>query len=218
MKKAAGLVLFCLCACAGSGAAAPADGLPGLEDLPEPPRYIAGYISGGGGWTLPFGGHWGDKDAGFKSSPAFSLAALKRVDEVLSYGLESSYSLRHENRVMKDLGLKIFSFTPFVRASFPEGDKIYYGVFGAGVYQWTQPAFASGGVRYASDSGSSAGVNLGGGVTYPFWWGTRAGLDLRWHHIFNMKGANFSLNSADNLDIMLVLHYSVWKNRAAQGQ
>ena len=216
MRKA--LAVLLLGACGGYAAAQQPDGLPGLEDLPEPPRYIAGYLSGGAGWAVPFGGHWGDKNTGFKPSPAFSLAAMKRVDEVLSYGLESSYSLRHEHRVMKGLGLKLFSFTPFVRASFPEGEMVYYGMFGAGVYQWTQPAFTSGGVKFASDSGSSAGVNLGGGLTYPFWWGTRAGLDLRWHHIFNMKGANFSLNSADNLNLTFVLHYSVWRNRAVQAQ
>lgn len=212
------LALLLLCACAGPGSAQQAAGLPGLEDLPEPPRYIAGYVVGGLGWAVPAGGHWGDKATGFKPSHVYSLSVFKRVDEILSYGLDSSYSERHEHRAMKDLGLRIFSFTPVVRASFPEGDKVFYGVFGAGVYQWTQPAFAAGGLKYASDSGSSAGVNLGGGVNYPFWWGTRAGLDLRWHHIFNMKGDNFSLNSADNLNILFVLHYSVWQNRAAQPQ
>jgi len=188
-------------------------GLPGLEDLPEPTRYLAGYVSAGGGLAFPFGGHWGDKDDGFKPSGVFSLAASKRVDEILSYGLETSCALRHENRVMKDLGLKIFSLTPFVRVSFPEGETLYYGVLGAGLYQWSQPAFSSGGTRYGSDSGSSAGLNLGGGFSSAFWKGTRLGLDLRWHHILNMKGANFDLNSADSLNVMLVLHYGVWKNK-----
>jgi hypothetical protein len=188
-------------------------GLPGLEDLPEPTRYLAGYLSAGGGWAIPFGGHWGDKDSGFKPSKVFNLAASRRVDELLSWGLESSYSLGHGNRVMKDLRVRIFSLTPFVKVSYPEGKSLYYGVLGAGLYQWGQPAFTAGGTRYASDSGSSAGLNLGGGVSYPFWWGTRLGLDLRWHYIFNMRGANFDLNSADNFNVMLVLNYGVWKNR-----
>lgn len=188
-------------------------GLPGLEDLPEPPRYLAGYLAAGAGCAVPFGGHWGDADSGFKPSRVFSLAASRRVDEIVSYGLESSYSLRHEYRVRRDLRLRIFSLTPFVKVSFPEGENVYYGVLGAGIYQWNQPAFTAGGARYGSDSGSSAGLNLGGGVSCPFWWGTRIGLDLRWHHILNLKGANFDLNSADNLNVMLVLHYGVWKNK-----
>ena len=218
MKLAGALVLFLTCALARVAPAQTA-ALPGLEDLPEPTRYLAGYVSAAGGLALPFSGHWGDAGAGFKPSPAFSLSASRRVDEVLSYGLETAYSLKHQNRTVKDLELKLFSFTPFVRVSFPQGEALYYGVLGAGIYQWNQPAYTAAGARHASDSGSSAGVNLGGGVSYPFWWGTRIGLDLRWHHVFNMTGANFSLNGADNFNVMLALHYGVWKNRAvAAGQ
>ena len=214
MRLARALPLLLALALARS-AAAQAPALPGLEDLPEPTRYLAGYVTACGGAAVPFAGHWGDKDAGFKPSPVFSLAASKRVDEVLSYGLESAYSLKHQDRTVKDLELRLFSFTPFVKVSFPQGETLYYGILGAGLYQWSQPAYTAAGVRHASDSGSSAGINLGGGVSYPFWWGTRIGLDLRWHHVFNMKGANFNLNSADNMNVMLALHYGVWKNRAA---
>ena len=66
-----------------------AQNLPDLGDLPEPARYLAGYVAGGYGRSLPFGGHWGDKDAGFKPSPALSFAASKRIDALLSYGVES---------------------------------------------------------------------------------------------------------------------------------
>ena len=203
-----------LCALLAVPAAAQVQaGLPGLEDLPEPARYLAGYVSAGGGLAFPFGGHWGDRGDGFKPSAVYSLSASRRLDEIVSYGLESSSSPRHGHRAMKDMRLGIFAFTPFIKISSPELDKTYYGVLGAGLYQWTQPAFTSGGVRFGSDSGSSAGINIGGGVSYPFWRGTMIGLDLRWHHILNMKGANFDLNSADNLNVMLVLHYGVWKNK-----
>lgn len=214
MRLTGALALFLACALARTAAAQTA-ALPGLEDLPEPTRYLAGYVTAAGGLALPFGGHWGDAGAGFKPSTAISLSASKRVDEVLSYGLETAYSLKHQNRTVKDLQLKLFSFTPFVRASFPQGNALYYGILGAGIYQWSQPAFTAAGASHASDSGSSAGVNLGGGVSYPFLWGTRIGLDLRWHHVFNMKGANFDLNAADNFNVMLALNYGVWKNRAA---
>lgn len=209
--------LFLACVAAGA-AGARAAALPGLEDLPEPTRYLAGYVTAAGGAAVPFAGHWGDKDAGFKPSRVFSLAASKRVDEVLSYGLETAYSLEHRNRTVKDLELRLFSLTPFIKVSFPQEETLYYGILGAGIYQWNQPAYTAAGARYASDSGSSAGINLGGGVSYPFWWGTRIGLDLRWHHVFNMKGSNFNLNAADNLNVMLALHYGVWRNRAAAAQ
>ena len=208
LKKAAALLLL-----AFFRLPAAAQDLPDLGELPEPPRYLAGYVSGGLGWSLPFGGHWGDKDAGFKPSPAFSLAASKRVDEVLSYGVESFYGWRYQDRVLRGMELKIFSLTPFVKASFAEGEKLFYGILGAGVYQWNQPAFASGGLRFGSDSGSSGGINLGAGVSYPFLWETRAGLDLRWHHLFNMKGSSFSLDSADSFNLMFVVSYGVWKDK-----
>lgn len=204
--------LFLLLAAAPFCAAA--QNLPGLEDLPEPPRYIAGYLSAGGGLSFPFGGHWGDSEAGFKPSPVLALSASKRVDELLSWGVETTYAWAHEYRVQSGLDLRMFSLTPFVKVSVPEGNLVYYGQLGAGVYQWSQPAFTSGGTLYASDSGSSLGLNLGGGVSYPFWFGLRAALDLRWHHVFNMEGSNFDLDSADNFNIVLVLYSSVWKNRA----
>lgn len=207
----AALAALLLLAPAAALAQQAAGGLPGLEDLPAPPRYIAGYVTGGGGLSAPFGGHWGDKDAGFNRSPFYSLAASKRVDETLSYGLETSYATGYGQRKLAGMNVRIFSLTPFIKASFPDNDRIFYGILGAGVYQWTQPAFSSAGTGYASSSGSSGGLNLGGGVTYPFWWGTRAGLDLRWHHIFNMKGTNFNLDSAENIVATLTLQWSVWK-------
>ncbi|OGR96978.1 MAG: hypothetical protein A2016_05640 [Elusimicrobia bacterium GWF2_62_30] len=211
MLKNAALLSLLL---AGAAVTAAAQNLPGLEDLPEPTRYLAGYVSGGGGLSLPFGGHWGDTEAGFKPSPVLALSASKRVDELLSWGLETSYAWNYKYRVQSGLDLRMFSLTPFVKATFPEGNLLYYGVLGAGVYQWSQPAFSAGGTRYSSDSGSSLGLNLGGGVSYPFWLGLRAALDLRWHHVFNMKGSNLDMASADNFNIMLVISSGIWKNRA----
>jgi len=40
-----------------------------------------------------------------------------------------------------------------------------------------------------------------------------AALDLRWHHIFNMKGANLSLDSVDSFNIMFVVTYGVWRDK-----
>jgi hypothetical protein len=208
--------LLLLAPAAAAVAQQAADKLPGLDDLPPPPRYIAGYVLAGGGVSLPFGGHWGDASSGFKPSPLYLLSASKRIDETLSYGLETSYASGYGQRQLRSMDVRIFSLTPFLKASFPDDDRIFYGILGAGVYQWTQPELSSSVRKYPSSSGSSGGINLGGGVTYPFWWGTRAGLDLRWHHIFDMKGANFSLGAVDNFCAALVMQWSVWKDNPKQ--
>lgn len=187
--------------------------LPDLGDLPEPTRYLAGYVSAGLGWSRPLGGHWGDKDTGFATSRSMSLAVYKRVDELLSYGAESVYAPVYASAGVDGLSMKIISLTPFIRAAFPEGNKVFFGVLGAGLYQWRQQAFTSGGVRYASDSGSSGGINLGGGVLYPFWFGTNAGLELRWHHIFNLNGANLDLGAVNNVNLMFTVQYGVWRDK-----
>ena len=53
--------------------------LPDLGELPEPTRYLAGYVAGGYGWSLPFGGHWGDRNDGFKPSPTL----IQRTIDIL---------------------------------------------------------------------------------------------------------------------------------------
>jgi hypothetical protein len=40
---------------------------------------------------------------------------------------------------------------------------------------------------------------MGGGAMYPLWGGFQLGLELRWHHIFAMRGDNFNVDSADNI-------------------
>lgn len=187
--------------------------LPDLGELPEPTRYLAGYVSAGLGWNRPVGGHWGDKDTGFSTSQTINLAASKRVDALLSYGAELSYGGGYNNKSLDGLTLRIISLTPFLKAAFPEGNRIFYGLLGAGLYQWQQPAYSSGGVSHASDSGSSGGVNLGGGVYTPFLFGTMLGLELRWHHIFNISGASLDLGSADSICLALNLQYGVWRDK-----
>lgn len=211
MRKG-GLLLLLLLAAAPAAAQNLPD-LPDLGDLPPSSRYLAGYVSFGVGRSVPVSGHWGDGTVGFKSSGALQLSAAKRVDETLSYGLETSYAGNYVNRSMPGLSLKVISLTPFVKISVPQGNLGYYGLLGAGVYQWKQPAFTSGGIAFASDAGSSLGLNLGGGIDFPFMFGTRGGLELRWHHIFDLKGNNMDLGSAENFNLSFTLTYAVWKDR-----
>ncbi|MDA8131900.1 MAG: hypothetical protein M0011_10405 [Elusimicrobia bacterium] len=208
MRKA---LLFLLLAAPASAQNLP--DLPDLGDLPEPTRYLAGYINAGIGKNIPIGGHWGDKTAGFSSSSSFSLSVSKRVDEVLSYGAETFYAGAHKNKASSGLQLRIIALAPFVRASYSEGRRVFYGILGAGVYQWRQPGYTSGGLRFGADSGSSIGLNLGGGVAYPFLFGTMGGLELRWHHIFSVKGASLDLGSADSLNLAFSLQYGVWRDK-----
>lgn len=206
---------FFLLACllAAPAAAQNLPDLPDLGDLPPPSRYLAGYVSAGFGRSRPAGGHWGDGRSGFKTSPALSFAVSKRVDELLSYGAETVYSGRYLNSGVEGLKVSVLSLTPFIKASFPEGNAVFYGVLGAGVYHWKQSSYTAAGASYGSDSGSSAGFNLGGGASWPFLLGARLALDLRWHHILNLSGANLDLGSADSLNAMLTLNYGVWKSR-----
>lgn len=184
---------------AGAEAAAPAK--------PHVPRAFRYYYALGNGVSAPVGGAWGGKKNGFKNSPAWTFAVGKKVDDVLSYGLETSYDTGHKSRAADGLEVGLFSFAPFLRAARLRGAGAYYAVLGAGIYHWSQPAFGGGSARRPSDSGSSLGVSLGAGALYPFGGALRVGLDLRWHHVFSVSGANFDADLINNITPSLTLCY-----------
>jgi len=181
----------------GTGGRAPREGDPF-------PGY---YFSAGGAAAVPIGGHWGDGDSGFGPAPAFSLAGAKKVDDLLSYGAETGYGFGHKNLETGAMRVRIFHLTPFFRISSQSGDRTYYGIFGAGIYHWTQPAFDSMGVDYDSDSGSSFGFTLGGGAVFPLRGRLKLGTELRWHRLFTMKGDNFDVDLANNIQPSVLLLY-----------
>mgnify|MGYP000874953938 CR=1 FL=1 len=203
-----GLALL-LCFAAGAAAAqAPAVPLGGGRTYaPAPPAHSRYYFSLGGAASVPVGGHWGDGSAGFRTAPAFALAGAKKVDDILSYGVETGYSFGHKSEEVGAMRIRVFSLTPFFRISSPAPDRTYYGLVGAGVYHWTQPSFDSGGTDYASDSGSSFGLTMGGGAVFPFRGALKIGAELRWRHIFNMKGDNFDVGTANDLAPSVLLLY-----------
>lgn len=174
---------------------------------PHVPRVFRYYYSLGGGVSSPVGGMWGGEKAGFKGSPSWTFAAGKKVDEVMSYGLESSYDTGHKSRAADGLEVSLFSFAAFLRAARLRGAGAYYAALGAGIYHWSQPAFGAGAVRRPSDSGSSLGVSLGVGALYPFGGAVRLGLDLRWHHVFSVGGANIGADLINNITPSLTLCY-----------
>jgi hypothetical protein len=171
----------------------------GAEAPAPAPRYHRYYYALGGGAAVPFGGHWGDGGVGFKASAAITLSGARKVDDTLSYGLEASYAPCHKNQGIRDMKLRVLSLTPFLRAAYLDEGKTFYALLGAGIYHWTQPSLAAGGAEAASDSGSSPGFNIGGGILYPFRGDLQLGLDLRWHHIFSIRGDNLDTGAADNL-------------------
>jgi len=174
------------------------------QDMPYYSRY---YFSMGAGAAIPVGGHWGDGSVGFTAAPSVSLAGAKKVDDILSYGVETGYSFGHENRDVSAIGLRIFSLTPFLRVASESSGRTYYGILGCGLYHWTQPEFNSSGKDFDSDSGSSFGFNLGGGTILPLRGAWKLGLELRWHHIVNMKGDRFDVDIANNLlPAVLLIH------------
>lgn len=162
-------------------------------------------LAAGGGIDIPFSGVWGDTVAGFKPAAAFKVSVEKPLDNLLSYGLDTSLSLSHENRKLPDLKIKIFSLIPYLKAFFTRGGRSYYGFAGVGLYQWAQTSFHSAGAARAEASGTSPGLLLGGGLNHKFWRNSTASFEVRWNHVFNMQGGNFSLYSADNLGLMFVV-------------
>jgi hypothetical protein len=125
--------LLLLSAGARAGSKEPVSRLPGVGAAPAI-KFSRYYFILGGGAAFPFGGHWGDADIGFKPAPAVTFAAAKKADETLSYGLETSYGPGHKSGTTPEMKIRIFSFTPFLRVAYPGAGKIYYGIFGAGVY------------------------------------------------------------------------------------
>ncbi|MBU2574808.1 MAG: hypothetical protein KKH28_12095 [Elusimicrobia bacterium] len=181
-----------------------------FEEAPKKaavPRFYRYYYAVGCGISAPVGGRWGDKDAGFRSSPAWSFAGAKKVDDILSYGIESSYDTGHKHRTLNEMGVRLFSFTPFIRFAHGYGRSAYYAILGAGVYHWSQPAFGSAGTGRPSDSGSSLGVSMGGGAVYPFGGALNFGFDLRWRHIFSVNGANFDADLINNIVPSIMFYY-----------
>lgn len=187
--------------------------LPGVPPPPESQGRVVGHIFAGIGGSMPFGGHWGDRTSGFNSSPALSLAVSKRVDELFSYGLDSFHAWHQTNRASGGLNLKLTSLTPFVKVSVPEGAVTYYGTVGLGVYRWAYPAFISAGAVQRSDSAWNGGFNLGAGVLFPAVGNSRAGLELRWHRIFNMRAAAFRLGAVNSLNLALVVRGDLHRRR-----
>ncbi len=199
------LLFFAACAASAQAPAVPIGG--GRTYAPMASRYSSYYFSLGGAAAVPVGGHWGDGAAGFRVSPAFSLAGAKKVDDVLSYGVETAYNFGHKNAGVGALRVRVFSLTPFFRVSSPAADRTYYALLGAGIYHWTQPSFSAGATDYESDSGSSFGLTMGGGAVFPLRGSLKLGAELRWHHIFTMKGDNFHVGIANNLAPSVLLLY-----------
>ena len=177
-----------------------------VQEKPREPRLFRYYYAAGRGVSSPAGGGWGGA-AGFKSSPAWSFALGKKVDGVLSYGVESFYDTAHKSRPLPGLSVRVFSLAPFLRAAVRYGESAYYAAAGAGVYHWSQPAFSASGIRVPSGSGSSLGINLGGGAIYPFGGALRFGVDLRWHHVFSVSGASFDADLINNITPSIMFYY-----------
>ena len=177
-----------------------------VVEKPHVPRLFRYYYAAGRGSSSPTGGGWAGK-TGFKSSPSLVVAVGKKVDAVLSYGLETSYDSGHKSRALSGMSVRVFSFAPFLRAASVRGGSAYYAIAGAGVYHWSQSAFGAAGARRASDSGSSLGLSLGGGAIYPFGGALKFGLDLRWRHVFSVSGVNFDADLINNITPSIMLYY-----------
>lgn len=152
------------------------------------------------GYSYPFYGHWGDKDAGFKKASDYKFMYIRDIDENISYGIQTGYFYKYENKGT-DLNIRFFSFTPLIFSWLGTLERKYFFFLASGIYQISQPKS----LQYASDSITEFGFSIGTGVLYNFFFQMKWGISIQWHHIFNMKGDNFDLDSANNLDINLNL-------------
>jgi len=152
------------------------------------------------GVSFPVFGYWGDMDSGFKPSSDIAFMYIKDIDDTLSYGFQSGYSLGYKNRDL-DMKVRIFSFHPEIFSWFSMIEKKYYLYLGPGIYQWTQVKSKD----FSSTSRTEFGYNIGIGFLKEFKNNFRYGLNLELSHIFNIKTSNVNLDSLNNLSLNLVL-------------
>ncbi|NLI09527.1 MAG: hypothetical protein GX447_02070 [Elusimicrobia bacterium] len=153
-----------------------------------------------GGISAPVFGHWGDSDSGFKPALNGSFLFVKDIDEGLSWGLETGYDIKHKNR-NNDIKVSVFNFSPVLFSWLGINERKYYVYLGPGIYHWTSPKSSA----FSSSSSTEFGLKAGGGILKNYSKGLSMGLEFRFEHLFDMKGENFDLGSANNAVLSFVL-------------
>lgn len=152
------------------------------------------------GFSLPVFGHWGDSDCGFKPSLSGSVMFVKDIDEGLSWGIESGYDLPHKNR-NNDIKVSIFNISPILFSWLGIAERKKYVYLGPGIYHWSSPKSSS----FSSSSGTEFGLKVSCGVIKNYSKSFSLGAEIRFEHVFNMKGENFDLNSANVMQFSILV-------------
>lgn len=156
------------------------------------------------GISIPFYGHFGDKDIGFKPASGFNAGYVKDIDDVVSIGFITSYYQYYKNRDI-DIKIRIFSFTPVIFSWLGLTERNYYVYIGPGIYHWSQPK----NINFDSSSSTEAGLRFGMGLSKKLFKKFNWGGNIEWNHIFNMKGKNFDMGSGNTISfsISIVRYY-----------
>lgn len=182
-------------------------GLSVVSHAADSNKYEVGIMPG---YAIPVvGSDWTDSDTGFKSSFGINAYGDYKLNDKYSAGLDLGYNFGHDNQATSDYSIKMLNVgvhgKMFKDMDIGSRKGKLYGVAGFGVYHWSYDSFAS----VSSDSGSKFGINLGLGYDMEIAAQLTAGLELRYHHIFNMvKNASGDEKPAGNLVPMLKVGYS----------
>ncbi len=150
------------------------------------------------GISIPVFGHWGDLDSGFKPSLSGSAMFIKDIDEGLSWGIESGYDLPHKNR-NNNIKVSVFNISPVLFSWLGLAERKKYVYLGPGIYHWSSPKTSS----FSSSSGTEFGLKAAAGILKKYSESLYFGAEIRFEHIFDMKGENFDLNSVNVLQFSI---------------
>ncbi|MFA5161978.1 MAG: outer membrane beta-barrel protein [Elusimicrobiales bacterium] len=125
------------------------------------------------------------------SSPSLGMTVFGdyHVAEAVTVGAETGFDFGYPIAFLDGEHTTMFHFTPqvkyFGRTVLFNRPGRYYGVFGMGLYR----------ASVLDDSSADFGINLGAGADAEIGKDMRAGVELRWRHVFADVSAN-------DLDIM----------------
>jgi hypothetical protein len=139
-----------------------------------------------GGYAIPVGGDWGDGTIGFKGSFALAGGGDYQFHEMMAFGVEGGYNFKHEHQTITTWDVKMWYITPYLKGIHKMDNMTFYGIVGGGIYGFNSDATVFGTMTDPDDSTITFGFNMGGGILFVIAENVQAGIDVRWHHAFNV--------------------------------
>lgn len=158
-----------------------------------------GSISILGGYTIPvIGDTWGNSSTGYKGSFALAGAGDYQFHDMMAAGLEGGYNFNHEHQTGIDaLDVKMWYLTPYLKIMQKMEQMTFYGILGVGIYRFTTDFSLAGLSLFKDfkDNVTAFGFNVGGGVMFDVSENIQAGIDVRWHHAFEVFADKSDINN-----------------------